>query len=29
MLTIIVRSFFEEVSKFYSQAYLDECSYEL
>ena len=29
MLTIIVRSFFVEDSKFYYQVYLDECSYEL
>ena len=29
MLTIIVRSVFEEDGKFYPQVYLDECSYEL
>ena len=29
MLTIIVRSVFEEDSKFYPQVYLDECLYEL
>ena len=29
MLTIIVRSVFEEEGKFYMQIYLDECLYEL
>ena len=29
MLTIIVRSVFEDESKFYPQVYLDECLYEL
>ena len=29
MLTIIVRTDFEEDSKFYPQFYLDECLYEL
>ena len=29
MLTIIVRSVFEEDGKFYPQVYLDECFYEL
>ena len=29
MLTIIVRSVFEEDRKFYSQPYLDDCLYEL
>ena len=29
MLTIIVRSGFEEGGKFYLQLYLDECLYEL
>ena len=29
MLTIIVRSVFEEDSKFYPQVYLDGCLYEL
>ena len=29
MLTIIIRSVFEEGSKFYPQLYLDECLYEL
>ena len=29
MLTIIVRSVFEEDGKFYPQVYLDECLYEL
>ena len=29
MLTIIVRSVFEEDDKFYPQVYLDECFYEL
>ena len=29
LLTIIVRSVFEEDSKFYLQVYLDECLYEL
>ena len=28
MLTIIVRSVFEEDGKFYSQLYLDDCLYE-
>ena len=28
-MTIIIRSVFEEDSKFFSQIYLDECSYEL
>ena len=28
MLTIIVRSVFEEDSKFYPQIYLDKCLYE-
>ena len=28
-MTIIIRSFFEEDSKFYPQIYLDECLYEL
>ena len=29
LLTIIVRSIFEEDSKFYLQLYLDDCFYEL
>ena len=29
MLTIIIRSVFEEGSKFHPQLYLDECLYEL
>ena len=29
MLTIVVRSFFEEDAKYYPQVYLDECLYEL
>ena len=29
MLTIIVRSVFEDEGKFYPQVYLDECLYEL
>ena len=29
MLTIIVRSVFEEDGKFYPQLYLDDCLYEL
>ena len=29
MLTIIVRSVFEENGKYYLQIYLDECVYEL
>ena len=29
MLTIIVRSVFEEDGKFYPQVYLDQCLYEL
>ena len=29
LLTIIVRSIFEEDSKFYTQLYLDDCFYEL
>ena len=29
MLTIIVRSIFEEDGKFYPQVYLNECFYEL
>ena len=29
MVTIVVRSIFEENSKFYSQTFLDECLYEL
>ena len=29
LLTIIVRSIFEEDSKFYPQLYLDDCFYEL
>ena len=29
MLTIIVRSIFEEDGKFYPQIYLNECFYEL
>ena len=28
-MTIVIRSAFEEHSKFYSQVYLDECLYEL
>ena len=28
-MTIVVRSVFEEVDKFYPQIYLDECLYEL
>ena len=28
MLTIVVRSVFEEDSKFYPQSYLDKCLYE-
>ena len=28
-MTIVVRSVFEEVDKFYLQIYLDECLYEL
>ena len=29
MVTIVVRSIFEENGKFYSQTFLDECLYEL
>ena len=29
MVTIVVRSIFEENGKFYSQIFLDECLYEL
>ena len=29
MLTIIVRTVFEEVGKYYPQIYLDDCLYEL
>ena len=29
MLTIIIRSVFEENGKYYSQAFLDECLYEV
>ena len=29
MLAIIIRSVFEDEGKFYPQAYLDECLYEL
>ena len=29
MLTLIVRSVFEEDGKYYPQAFLDECLYEL
>ena len=29
MLTVIVRSVFEEYSKYYSQVFLDECLYEV
>ena len=29
MLTVIVRSVFEEDSKYYSQVFLDECLYEV
>ena len=29
MLTIIVRSFFEEDGKYYPQVFLDECLYEV
>ena len=29
MLTIIIRSVFEDEYKFYPQVYLDECLYEL
>ena len=29
ILTIVVRSVFEEDGKYYAQVFLDECSYEL
>ena len=29
MLTVILRSVFEDEGKFYPQVYLDECLYEL
>ena len=29
MLVVIVRSFFEENDKYYTQIFLDECLYEL
>ena len=29
MLTVVVRSVFEEDGKYYSQVFLDECLYEI